>query len=103
MMFVWGVLATMAAGLLLALVFDEDTRDAVLTLGWAMLIGTPLMLFLGLTWVLRHILPTRLWPRMIRGRTLSARALGRVADQAAHQGWMVSRPGTSVIVLRRSR
>lgn len=100
MMFLWGVLATMLFGLVFAVLFDEDAREAALTVGWVLLIGAPVMLWLGVVWLLRK-LPKRVRPRAIRGRRLSTRALQRVALHADYQGWMVSRPSTSVLVLRR--
>lgn len=100
MMFLWGVVTVMAVGLLFAVVFDGDVRDAVLTVGWALLIGVPVMLWLGAALLLRK-LPGRLRPRMVRGRRLSARGLQRVADRVTHDGWMVSMPTVSIIVLKR--
>jgi hypothetical protein len=100
MMFLWGVLATLALGALLAVLFDQEIREAALSLGWALLIGLPVMLFLGVAWLARR-LPERIRPRMVRGRKLSTKALQRAVLHADYFGWSISRPSVSIIVFRR--
>lgn len=102
MAFWWGVLATLAVGLVLAIAIDKEIRDALLTLGWALLIGAPLTLWLGAVWLSRY-LPERIRPRRLRGRKLSSRALQRIADRAQHHGWTVQSPAVAIIVLKRKR
>lgn len=100
MIFLWGVITTMLVGLLAAVVFDEEAREAALTLVWVLLIGAPVMLILGTIW-LSHKLPERFQWRGIRGRTLSTRALRRAVTHADYHGWTVSRPSTTIIMLKR--
>ncbi len=100
MMFVWGVLVTLAVGVIVGMLMDSEIRDAAVTLAWAALYGPPVLLALGVARLLR-LLPVRWQPRMVRGRRLSTKALQRVALHADVHGWSISRPATSIIIVKR--
>lgn len=101
-MFLLGALALFTVGVIVGLVFDEDTREAALSLLWAGMFGVPTLLWMLAALALR-LLPASIRPRMVRGRRMSTAALDRIARRAEHEGWVVSSRVTSIIVLKRKK
>jgi len=99
-LFLAGAASFLALSGAVAIVWDDEVREAALTLLWATLTLPAILLWAGAMTLLSR-LPDHVRPRMIRGRGLSVHALRRVAERAEHDGWMVSSRRASIIVMRK--